>query len=140
MSWTHFVGLTILKKTRCLSELQTFLFHNRVIQIESESKMLRAAGRVVRYSARPSTNNSRATHASWSSRFSFEFFLQVAGPLWKQSTGIWQQQWAELNVDQKILAMYKDEDKDEHIITYNFDLENTEMIIPQVCALPSVQR
>jgi hypothetical protein len=117
--------------------------------------MLRAAGRVVRCSARPSTNNSRATHASLSTRFSFEFFLQVAGPLWKQSTGIWQQQWAELNVDQKILAMYmppppalffcnnlnmyKDEGKDEHIITYNFDLENTEMIIPQVCALPSVQ-
>jgi hypothetical protein len=35
--------------------------------------------------------------------------------------------------------MYKDEDKDEHIITYNFDLEKTEMIIPQVCALPPVQ-
>ena len=38
-------------------------------------------------------------------------------------------------MDRKILAMYKDEEKEEHVITYNFDLEKTEMIIPQVRAL-----
>jgi hypothetical protein len=48
---------------------------------------------------------------------------------------VWQQQWAELYVDRKILAMYKDEEKEEHVITYNFDLEKTEMIIPQVRTL-----
>ncbi len=38
-------------------------------------------------------------------------------------------------MDRKILAMYKDEEKEEHVITYNFDLEKTEMIIPQVRTL-----
>jgi hypothetical protein len=55
----------------------------------------------------------------------------VGGPLSRLFTGIWQQQHAELNTDQKVLSLYQAEDKEEHIISYKFDLERTEMLLPQ---------
>ena len=58
----------------------------------------------------------------------------VAGVLSRLFTGVWQQHYAELNVDQKTLCLYKDADKEEEVISYNFDLERTEMMLPQVSA------
>ncbi len=58
----------------------------------------------------------------------------MAGVLSRLFTGVWQQHYAELNVDQKNLCIYNNADKDEEVISYNFDLERTEMMLPQVSA------
>ncbi len=55
----------------------------------------------------------------------------VGGPLSRLFAGIWQHQFAELNLDQKVLSIYKDAEKEEEVISYNFDLERTEMLLPQ---------
>ncbi len=64
----------------------------------------------------------------------------IWGPLARLFTGIWQHQFAELNTDQRVLSLYKDDAKEEHVISYNFDLERTEMLLPQVRGLIACAR
>jgi hypothetical protein len=60
----------------------------------------------------------------------------VALPMSRLIAGLWQKSYAELHTELRVLDIYKAPDKEHRLITYNFDLERTEMLIPQVSPVP----